>query len=62
MLEKLKSEGISLEDYKGRLHMPAGLDIGSETPAEIAVSIVAEVICEMRKCHKPVKSLSLLST
>jgi xanthine dehydrogenase accessory factor len=62
MLEKLKSEGISLEDYKERLHMPAGLDIGSETPAEIAVSIVAEVICEMRKCHKPVKSLSLLST
>jgi xanthine dehydrogenase accessory factor len=62
MLEKLKSEGISLEDYKERLHMPAGLDIGSETPAEIAVSIVAEVVCEMRKCHKPVKSLSLLST
>jgi xanthine/CO dehydrogenase XdhC/CoxF family maturation factor len=26
------------------LHAPAGLDIGSETPAEIALAITAEII------------------
>lgn len=62
MLERLVAEGVNLESIKSRLHMPAGLDIGSETPEEIAVSIMAEIICEIRKCTKPVKSLSLTST
>lgn len=29
--------------YPGRLYAPAGLDIGAETPAEIAFSVVAEI-------------------
>ncbi len=31
-------------DTLARLHSPAGLSIGSKTPAEIAVSIMAQVI------------------
>ena len=39
MAEVLESEGFDISRLRG----PAGLDIGSETPAEIALSIVAEV-------------------
>ncbi len=36
-------EGIP-EDLLGRVHAPIGLDIGSETPEEIALSIVSEMV------------------
>jgi xanthine dehydrogenase accessory factor len=39
----LQEEGFSSEAI-ARVHAPIGLDIGSETPEEIAVSIVAELI------------------
>lgn len=38
-----EERGIPRERFE-RVHSPIGLDIGSETPAEIAVSIVAEII------------------
>jgi xanthine dehydrogenase accessory factor len=41
--EKLCVEGYSRERLE-RLHAPIGLPIGAETPEEIAVSIVAEMI------------------
>ena len=44
---RLKGMGLELEEL-GRLHGPIGLDIGSKSPAEIAVSILAEIIQEMR--------------
>jgi xanthine dehydrogenase accessory factor len=39
----LLSDGITEDDLK-RVHCPIGLEIGAETPEEIAVSIVAELI------------------
>jgi xanthine dehydrogenase accessory factor len=42
---RLKEAGFSVQDIKaGRVHAPVGLDIKSETPAEIAVSIAAQMI------------------
>jgi len=45
--QKLTEENIPLEKIN-RVHMPLGLDIGAQTPAEIAVSIAAEMIKERR--------------
>ena len=43
----LKREGIS-DDLMKRLHAPIGLDIGAQTPEEIAVAIMAEIIMTRR--------------
>ncbi|TXH68476.1 MAG: XdhC family protein [Thiothrix sp.] len=40
--ERMRYLGISAENIK-RLHAPVGLDIGSRTPAEIAISILADI-------------------
>lgn len=43
LFTKLKENGHSEETLR-RVHAPIGLDIGGEKPAEIAVSIMAEVL------------------
>jgi xanthine dehydrogenase accessory factor len=37
------SDGVS-EEVLAQVHSPIGLNIGAETPEEIAISIVAELI------------------
>ncbi|MCX6499419.1 MAG: XdhC family protein [Arthrobacter sp.] len=41
--ERLLAEGLSAGDL-ARLHSPLGLDLGAVTPAETAVSIMAEIV------------------
>ena len=47
-LERLALAGVS-EAGLASLHAPIGLDIGAVSPAEIAVSILAEIIAAMRQ-------------
>jgi len=49
IVDRLAAEGIPREQLD-RIHTPIGLDIGAVTPAEIAVSIAAEMI---RHRHGP---------
>jgi len=47
VLQHLADEGFPREALD-RIHTPIGLDIGAETPEEIAVSIIAEIIMVRR--------------
>jgi xanthine dehydrogenase accessory factor len=48
----LKTKGISQEQLD-RVHSPIGLPIGAETPEEIAVSIMAEIIQVRHQLNEP---------
>ncbi len=41
--ERMAAAGVA-QDVLDRIHAPIGLDIGAETPDEIAVSVMAEII------------------
>lgn len=44
MLAELSASGLTITDAMlGRLHAPVGLDLGAETPQEIALAVVSEV-------------------
>jgi xanthine dehydrogenase accessory factor len=47
IFEGLKNEGIP-DEKLAAVRTPAGLDIGAETPAEIALSILAEIVAFSR--------------
>jgi xanthine dehydrogenase accessory factor len=46
-VERLKADGITDEQI-ARISAPIGIDIGAQTPAEIAVSIMAEIVRVVR--------------
>ncbi len=48
--ERLKNDGFTDEDLD-RITAPIGIPIGSETPAEIAVSVAAQLIKECSEGH-----------
>jgi len=53
-VERLLAEGVD-QAYLNRLHAPIGLNIGGRTPAEIALSIMAEIVAvrhQMPVAHK----------
>ena len=53
--ERLLNDGVS-ESQFSRLHAPIGLDIGAQSPEEIALAIMAEVVNAHRKQSQlPVK-------
>ncbi len=46
-LRRLREAGVP-EEQLSRMHAPIGLNLGAVTPAEIAVSIMAEIIAQRR--------------
>ncbi len=47
-VERLTAEGFTPEQI-AKIHAPVGLDIGAKTPAEIAVSVMAQITETLRK-------------
>lgn len=52
-VERLTAAGFGAEQI-ARIHAPIGLDIGAVSPAEIAVSVLGEVILSLRR--KPLRA------
>lgn len=48
-LEAAGFDGATID----RIHGPVGLDIGADSPGEVAVAILAEMISEHRRPHQP---------
>ena len=48
MKDRLRAAGTT-ESQLARIHAPVGLDIGAKTPAEIAVSVLAQVTRVLRQ-------------
>jgi xanthine dehydrogenase accessory factor len=42
--ERLRRAGGLSDEQIKRIHMPIGLDLGSKTPVEIALAIMADVV------------------
>lgn len=52
----LKEEGVEEEEL-AEVHSPIGLDIGAESPEEIALSIMSEIVAVRNKGQTPLNSM-----
>ena len=52
VIGELHGDGVS-EELLGRIDVPAGIDIGARTPAEIALSILARIVAVRRDGRAP---------
>jgi xanthine/CO dehydrogenase XdhC/CoxF family maturation factor len=43
MIEELRAEKIDVDNQLSKIYSPVGLDLGAESPEEIALSIIAEI-------------------
>jgi len=50
VLADLRADGVS-EEHLELIDVPAGIDIGARTPAEIALSILATIVAVRRREH-----------
>jgi xanthine dehydrogenase accessory factor len=48
VLDELRARGTLAEEDVARVRTPAGLDIGAQTPEEIALSVLAEIVSVRR--------------
>lgn len=57
LFKRLQEAGFSDEDIQ-KIKAPVGLDIGAESPAELALSILSEILVDMReKSGKPLREV-----
>jgi len=56
LFNELEKQGVPRAEFD-RVYAPIGLDVGATTPAEIAVSIVAELIAIRRQCKEKLPHL-----
>ena len=57
VIKELEREGVARERLE-RIYAPMGLEIGAESPEEIAISVVAEMIAVRRNAPSDWRELS----
>lgn len=55
--ERALAAGVGAEAF-GRVRCPIGVDVGAQTPPEIAVAVAAEIVRDLRRASAPLPSLS----
>jgi len=58
VFDNLRASGVP-ESQLARVHAPIGIEIGAETPEEIAVSILAEIIAVRAKLRRAVAQIAI---